>query len=87
MEYCVADWQVAMAIGPDTAGTVHWKVTKLFIKKYGWHFNHEDDVPDGIPDPPDSSLLDPEPSINKDESKAHHEYYTATCKVSNATVI
>lgn len=69
-----AAWLSATAKGPDAAGAFYSQVTKLWIKKYGWGFDHLKDLEEDTPDPTLESLLEPEESVS-DAVAAEREAY------------
>lgn len=52
-------WQSATEQGPDEAGAFYSLLTKLWIKQYSWHFDHETDLEEDTSNPTPESLLEP----------------------------
>lgn len=70
------DWQQAVDTGLMQAGAFYTKVTKCFIKKYGWHFNRWTDL-DDVLEPDEDTLNDKEPqdSLTVEEVTNRNKYF------------
>ncbi|KAF7972065.1 hypothetical protein HWV62_19131 [Athelia sp. TMB] len=68
-------WFESTARGSDAAGAFYSQVTKLWIKKYGWHFDCEKDLDEDTPDPTLEDLLEPEEPVDDEEAQKRAEYY------------
>lgn len=80
-------WLSSTGQGPDAAGSFYSQVTKLWVKKYGWHFDHEKDLEDDTPDPTPESLLEPEEAVDDAEAAKRAAYYKEMCGVSFSRII
>ncbi|KAF7968788.1 hypothetical protein HWV62_29302 [Athelia sp. TMB] len=69
-----AAWESASREGPDAATVFYSNMAKLWIKKYGWHFNHEDDLEVDTPDPLLDTLGEPEEPVDDEEAARRREY-------------
>ncbi|KAF7965359.1 hypothetical protein HWV62_44273 [Athelia sp. TMB] len=69
-------WVSATKEGPNTAAVFYSNVSKLWIKKYGWHFDYKTDLDEDMPDPSLDALHDPEPeeAVDDDEAARRREY-------------
>ena len=76
LDHYSEDWQKSVDKGSGPAGLFYTKVTKRFIKKYGWYFDRwlgNDDVPD-----PEESTIDDEDSqdgVSPEEVAKRNVYY------------
>ena len=77
------EWQEATDAGLGPAGRFYTKVAKLFIQKYGWHFNKWTDK--DCPDPNPNLLGDNEDQqgLSNDEAVKRNEYYQDIRNVSD----
>lgn len=78
-----AAWYASTTRGPEAAGVFYSQVTKLFIKKYGWDFGHEKDLPEDTPDPTLESLQEPEEAVGDEEAAKRAEHFKSMRSVSN----
>ncbi|KAF7969798.1 hypothetical protein HWV62_25977 [Athelia sp. TMB] len=69
-------WVSATNRGSDAARSFYSDVTKLWIKKYGWHFDRNGDLEEDTPDPTQESLLEPEEAVDDEEAERRKEYYS-----------
>ncbi|KAJ7429401.1 hypothetical protein B0H11DRAFT_1945070 [Mycena galericulata] len=71
------DWR--LAVQGDSAGAFYSHVSKLFISKYGWHFDLATDLEEDSEDPDDDTadmIYDDEDDQEDEENEARFEYYT-----------
>jgi hypothetical protein len=70
------DWQTAIDKGTHAAGLFYTKITKCFIKKYGWDFNRWSSS-DEVPDPDESTINDEDSQegLSDDEVTKQNEYF------------
>jgi hypothetical protein len=75
LEQYAEQWQKATDTNLVAAGHFYTKVTRRFIKKYGWHFNRwtDKDCPD--PDPATIDEDDTQDRLTKEEAVKRNEYY------------
>lgn len=74
------DWQIAVDQGLRQTGDFYTKLTKLWILKYGWHFDPmldlEVDTEDPLDDAVDDVDLDAD-EIDEAEREKRHKYHTS----------
>lgn len=70
-----ADWLKATDISLVAAGKFYTKVTKRFIKKYGWYFDRwtDKECPDPDPDTIDDDYS--QEGLTEEEVNNRHEYF------------
>lgn len=78
-----ADWQRATDEGVVVAGRFYTRITKCFIKKYGWHFNRWEDkeCDDLHEDTIDDDEI--EEDVDNDERERRSAYYNQMREVSD----
>ncbi|KAF7974736.1 hypothetical protein HWV62_11415 [Athelia sp. TMB] len=72
-------WLSVTNQGTEAAGSFYLQVAKLWVKKYGWHFNHEKGLEQDTVDPTLTSLSDPEEPVDDKEAKKCQKYYEEMC--------
>lgn len=70
-----ADWQEATDQGLVAAGRFYTKVTKRFIKKYGWGFDRWTDKICPDPDPDTLDQDDSQEGLSEDDIIERQKYY------------
>lgn len=82
LDQYVEDWQRATDTGPGGASIFYTKVTKRFIKKYGWFFDRwsDKDCPDLDPATIDDE--DSQHGLSNEEIEKRHTYYSEMRVVS-----
>jgi hypothetical protein len=78
-----ADWRKATDIGLVAAGNFYTKVTKRFIKKYGWNFDRWTDIDCPNPDPETIDDDDSQEGLTDEEVNQRHEYFRELRVVSS----
>jgi hypothetical protein len=69
------DWQKATDEGVIVAGRFYTKITKCFIKKYGWHFDRWEDKECNDVDEESLDDEDLEDGVDNEELKLRTAYY------------
>lgn len=82
-----AAWESSTGKGLDEAGLFYSHVAKLWIKKYSWHFDHEQDLEEDTPNPTPESLLELEEEVDDTEAIKRAAYYNDMCKVSFSKIV
>lgn len=76
------DWRQATDKGLVAAGNFYTKVTKRFIKKYGWDFDHWTDKVCVDLDPDTMDDDETQEGLSEQEVNKRHEYFRALRGVS-----
>lgn len=76
------EWQKATDEGLVEAGKFYTRITKHFIKKYGWHFDRWSDKQCPDPDPATIDNDEPQDGLTSDEVAARNEYFRKLRRVS-----
>lgn len=75
LEQYGGDWQKATDTSLVVAGKFYTKVTKRFIKKYGWHFDRWADKNCPDPDPATIDEDDSQEHLTADEVLKRNKYF------------
>jgi len=76
------DWQSATDQGVVAAGRFYTKITKRFIKKYGWHFNRWEDKECADLDEETIDDEESDPDLDNEELAQRLKYYKELREVS-----
>lgn len=76
------EWLSAHARGSEVIGPFYTQVTKMWIKKYGWHWDHREDPAVEPPDPSVDDVLQPEEEVDSEEAEKRQQYATKMREVS-----
>jgi hypothetical protein len=76
------DWRMATDHGVVVAGRFYTKITKRFIKKYGWHFNRWEDKECADLDEETIDDEESDPDIDNEELAQRSLYYKELREVS-----
>lgn len=75
LEQYSSDWQNATDMGVDAAGQFYTRITKRFIKKYGWGFDRWADKVCPDPEPNTIDDDDSQDGLTVDEIMKRQEYF------------